>query len=104
VLCSLEIPFETLVLTSTRPAAARATDMYHLNSGTRSKGSPQVCRAIQQRRQMVKGIEEVLLGIRAPAECAANWPLTVVVDSSSRLCRQEANNVVYYKEDSTEDD
>jgi hypothetical protein len=53
---------------------------------------------------MVKGIEEVLLGIRAPAECAANWPLTVVVDSSSRLCRQEANNVVYYKEDSTEDD
>ncbi|GIK06669.1 hypothetical protein Aspvir_002319 [Aspergillus viridinutans] len=104
VLCSLEIPLETLVLTSTRAAAARATDMYHLNSGTRSKGSPQVYRAMQQRRQMVNGIEAVLLGIRAPVESAVNWPLTVVVDSSSQLCREKANSVVYYKEESTEDD
>ncbi|GIJ90964.1 hypothetical protein Asppvi_009929 [Aspergillus pseudoviridinutans] len=104
VLCSLEIPLETLVLTSTRAAADRAADIYRLNSGTRSKGSPQVYRAIQQRQKKVNGIEEVLLGMRTPVECAANWPLTVVVESSSRLCRQEANSVVYYKKESTEDD
>ncbi|GFF27438.1 hypothetical protein IFM61606_09957 [Aspergillus udagawae] len=104
VLCSLGMPLETLVLTSTRAAADRATDMYHLDSGTRSKGRPQVYRAMQQRRQMVNAIEDVLLRIQAPAECARNWPLTVVVDSSSRLCRQEANSIVYYKEESTEDD
>jgi hypothetical protein len=98
------MPLETLVLTSTRAAADRATDMYYLDSGTRLKGSPQVYRAMQQRRQMVNAIEDVLLRIQAPAECARNWPLTVVVDSSSRLCRQEANSIVYYKEESTEDD
>lgn len=53
---------------------------------------------------MGMGIEEALRGIRALAECAATWPLTVVVDSPSRLCRQGADSVVYYKQESTEDD
>ncbi|RHZ51792.1 uncharacterized protein CDV56_103812 [Aspergillus thermomutatus] len=98
VLCSLEIPLEKLVLKPTRVAAARAADIHHLNSRTRPKDSPHLRRALQQRQQTVNGIEDVLLGMRAPTECAMNWPLTVVVHSLPRLCRrQDANRVVYYE-------
>jgi len=80
IVCDLKTTLEKLTLNPTQKATARATDIHHLDHGTRPKGSPQLYQAMERMRHIRTRIDAVLLGMRAPGAASTNWPSVVLAD------------------------
>ncbi|KAE8341288.1 hypothetical protein BDV24DRAFT_163422 [Aspergillus arachidicola] len=94
----LRTPLAKLTLNVTRAPTFRPSDIYHLDTGTRHKGSPEAHYAWQRRKQTRKNIYAVLLGIRGVRGVVMNWPSDVVVDYSIFRLYDDNESSIYYEE------
>ncbi|KAN0072932.1 hypothetical protein V8E54_009046 [Elaphomyces granulatus] len=103
ILSDMNMPLEKLRLMVAGLATRRAEDIDHLNRNARILSSPQVYREVIVRDKRIRTrINEVLLGIRAPAAKSRNWPLVVqtnlpIMPLLQKFCDPNEGGICHYR-------